>query len=61
MDLEVATGVVIYGYNWGRMGRGGIAWETGTDVHTLLVLCMKQIAHENLLHARNSSQRSVVT
>lgn len=45
-----------------REGRGGrMNWETGTDIHTLLILCIKQIAHENLLRARNSSQRSVVT
>ena len=58
MDLEVATGVVIYGYNWGRMGRGGIAWETGTDVHTLYI---KQIINKVLLCSTgNSTQYSVM-
>ena len=26
----------------------GINWETGIDIYTLLILCIKQITNENL-------------
>ena len=40
--------------------RGGIDWEIGTDVHTLLFI--KQITGEDLLYSvGNSTQYSVIT
>ena len=37
-------------------------WEIGTDIYTLLILCIKQITNENLLYSTgNSTQCSVVT
>ena len=39
---------------------GGVNWETGTDIHTLL--CVKQISRKNLLYIiGNCAQGSVVT
>ena len=36
-------------------------WETQSDIHTLLILFMKQITSENLLHGTgNSTQCSSV-
>ena len=36
--------------------------EIGTDAYTLLILCIKQITDENLLHSTgNSTQHPVVT
>ena len=36
--------------------------EIGIDVYTLLILCMKQVTHENLLYSMgNCTQCSVVT
>ena len=32
----------------GKLGRG-MNWETGIDIHTLLILCTKLITSENLL------------
>ena len=45
-------------------GNGEINWETGIDIHTLLILCIKyqQITNENLLYStRTPTQRSEVT
>ena len=44
-----------------RRGReGGINWETGTDIHTLL--CIQWMAGDSLLYSMGSSARcSVVT
>ena len=40
-------------------GGGGMNWEIGIDIYTLLTLCIKQITNENLLYnAGNSTQRS---
>ena len=40
--------------------RGGMNWETGIDIYTLL--CIKEITNENLLYSpRNSTPGSVVT
>ena len=37
-------------------------WEIGIDTYTLLILCIKQITHEDLPHSSgNSTQGSVVT
>ena len=37
-------------------------WEIGIDTYTLLILCIKQITNEDLLHSSgNSTQGSVVT
>ena len=42
-------------------GGGGMNWETGVDTFTLLLLWIKQISNEKLLHSTgNSTQRSVV-
>ena len=42
--------------------RDGRNWQTGTDIYTLLTLCIKYVASENLLHSSdNSTQCSVVT
>ena len=41
-------------------GEGGMNWEIGIDIYTLL--CIKQITNENLLYSTgNSTQYSVVT
>ena len=41
--------------------RGGMIWEIGIDIYTLLILCTKQVTNENLLYILgNSSQSSVV-
>ena len=41
---------------------GGRKWETGIDIYTLLLLCVKWITNENLPYsAGNSTQRSVAT
>jgi len=37
MDTKVERGV-------------GTNWETGVDIYTLLILCVKQITSENLLY-----------
>ena len=44
----------MYGYQWGRAG-GGMNWETGMDIYTLLILCIKEITNENLLYSTGSS------
>ena len=37
-------------------------WEIGIDTYTLLILCIKQITNENLLHSSGTpTQCSVVT
>ena len=44
---------------WGR--RGGMNWEIGIDIYTLLILCIKLIIKENLLYSTgNATQYSVV-
>ena len=41
---------------------GGMNWEIGIDVYTLLILCVKQVTNENLLDSTGgSTQCSVVT
>ena len=41
-------------------GRGGINWETGIDIYTLLY--MKQITSQELLHStENSTQYCIIT
>ena len=35
-------------------------WEIGIDVHTLLILCIKQITKENLLLSAGNSPRCSV-
>ena len=41
---------------------GGMNWEIGIDMYTLLTPCIKQTTNENLLYStRNSTQCSVVT
>ena len=45
-----------------REDGGGTKRELGIDIHTLLILCIKYITNENLLHhTGNSTQGSVVT
>ena len=44
---------------WTQRGerRGGMNWEIGTDIYTILMLYIKQITNENLLYStRNSTQ-----
>ena len=36
-------------------GRGGMNWEIGIDIYTLLILCIKQITNENLLYSTGNS------
>ena len=38
-----------YGCQGGKRGGGGMNWEVGTDIYTLL--CIKQVTNENLLHS----------
>ena len=41
---------------------GGMNWEIGIDIYTLLILCIKQINSENMLHSTgNSTQCPVET
>ena len=41
---------------------GGMNWETGIDMYTLLILCIQQMTNENLLYSTgNSTQCSVLT
>ena len=48
-----------YRYQGGR-GGGGMSWEIGIDISTLL--CIKKVTNENLLYStENSTQCSVVT
>ena len=43
----------------GRKGR--MNWETGIDIYTLLIPCIKQVTNENLLcNTENCTQCSVV-
>ena len=45
----------------GKGGVGGMNWEIGIDIYTLLILCIKYITNEKLLYStRNSTQCSVV-
>ena len=44
----------MYGHQEGKEG-GGLNWETGIDMYALLMLCMKQVTNENLLHSTGSS------
>ena len=42
-----------------KVEAGGMNWETGIDLYTLLILCMRQITNKNLLYSiRNSTQCS---
>ena len=51
----------IYRHQGGR-GGGGMNWEIGMDICSLLTLHIKQIPNENLLDSSgNSTQCSVVT
>ena len=48
-----------YGYQWGK-GWGGINWEIGIDIQTLLYI--KEITNKDLLYSTgNSTQYSVMT
>ena len=48
-----------YGYQGGKW-QGGINWEIGIDIYTLLYI--KQITNKNLLYSTgNSTQYSVMT
>ena len=48
-----------YGYQGGKVG-GGINWEIGNDIYTLLYI--KQITNKDLLYnTGNSTQYSVMT
>ena len=48
-----------YGYQGGK-GGGGINWEIGIDIYTLL--CIKQITNKDLLYStKKSTQYSVMT
>ena len=38
----------MYGHQEGKEG-GGLNWETGIDIYTLEILCIKQITNEKLL------------
>ena len=42
----------MYGYQGGR--GGGMNWEIGIDIYTLLILCIKCITNENLLYSTGS-------
>ena len=45
-----------------RRRGGGMNWKVGTDIYTLLRLCIRQITNESLLHhSGNATQSSVVT
>ena len=47
-----------YGYQGGK--GGGIDWEIGIDIYTLL--CVKQVTNKDLLYSTgNSAQHSVMT
>ena len=49
----------IYGYQGGK-GQGGINWEIGIGIYTLLYI--KQITNKNLLYSTgNSTQYSIMT
>ena len=49
-----------YGYQGGKAGVGGINWEIGIDIYTILYI--KQITNKNLLYSTgNSTQYSVMT
>jgi len=49
----------MHGYQGGRGGR--VNWEVGIDIYTLLILCIKHINNENMLHSTgNSTQFPVV-
>ena len=38
---------------WGSGGGGGMNWEIGIDMYTLI--CIKQIINENLLYSTGNS------
>ena len=41
---------------------GGMNWEIGIDIYTLLILCMKQMTNENVLYSSGTlTSGSVVT
>ena len=40
----------MYGYREEKEKMGGMTWEIGIDIYTLLMLCIKQITNENLLY-----------
>ena len=45
----------------GKGGVGGMNWEIGIDIYTLLILCIKYITNEKLLYStRNSTQYSIM-
>ena len=43
-----------------RGQEGGMNWGIGTDVCTLLILCIKQITNENLIYSSGNSIYSVL-
>ena len=40
-EIETQTREHTYGYQGGCGGGGGRNWETGIDIYTLLILCIK--------------------
>ena len=43
----------MYGHQGGK--GGAMNWEIGIDIYTLLILCIRQITHENLLYSSGNS------
>ena len=41
-----------------RESKSGMNWEIGTDIYTLLILCVKYITNENLLYIAQETQCS---
>lgn len=44
----------------GREDRGGMKWEIGIGMHTLLILCIKYVTTETLLHSTGTSTQCFV-
>ena len=44
----------MYGYQAGK-GWGGRNWETGIDIYTLLILCIKETTDGNILYGSGNS------
>ena len=38
-----------------EVGGGGMNWETGIDLYTLLILCVRQVTNKNLPYSIRSS------
>ena len=39
---------------------GGMNWEIGSDIYTLLILCIKQITNQNLLYSTGNYTQYLV-